>query len=196
MVTCWWNDNGIQRRVPTIPAVQEQSLGISGFGMFVESNPILNVHHSTMLRHPKAPVNIPRTPSLEFGQGLEGLPNSDGRCSDDLGEDVSKECQMFAAFPAVLYWWKLDTKMSWLQSSDSSRLHKTPELKTLVTLQILMFFEASKIIHKRSLGIWLCSSCAKTDKTCTSPWTPPKGRPSAASKRCKAHVSWGFQGNR
>ncbi len=135
MVTCWWNDNGIQGRVPTIPAVQEQSLAISGFGIFVESNPILNVHHSPVLRHPKAPVNIPRTPSLEFGQGPEGLPNSDGRCSDDLGEDVSKECQMFAAFPAVLYWWKLDTKMSWLQSSDSSRLHKTPELKTLVTLQ-------------------------------------------------------------
>ena len=55
-----------------------------------ESDPEGSPLHHDMLRHPKAPVNIPRTPSLEFGQGPEGLPNSDGRYSDDLGEDVNQ----------------------------------------------------------------------------------------------------------
>lgn len=130
----------------------------------------ISSHHSTMdvLRHPKAPVNIPRTPSLEFGQGPEGLPNSDGRYSNDLGEDVNQDDPI---------------RIKLNKLGHSSKGMSSVRCINHQTLRL------------RSLGIWLCSSCAKTDKTCTWPWTPRKGRPSA-SKRGKAHVSWGFQGNR
>ena len=137
--------------------------------LLLNSNRILNVHHSTMdvLRHPKAPVNIPRTPSLEFGQGPEGLPNSDGRYSDDLGEDVNQDDPIRI---------KLNTLG-----------HSSKECQVFV-VSTIKHWRPCFLRRLRSLGIWLCSSCAKTDKTCTSPWTPPKGHP-RASKRGKAHVS-------